>query len=203
MAFCSGGDLGVVLQRKKGALPEEMILDWFVQICLAIKHVHDHKILHRDVKPQNVFLAANGLLKLGDFGVSKVRLQFHGSCSLPASSKHFIASFKCLWCSWETCTVLKAIGKLTAAMVQVLDSTTALAATGVGTPYYLSPEICRGQKYSFKSDIWSSGCILYEMACGRRPFDGVDMRGLMGQIMQGRFKPGRLVFCVICEAAYS
>ena len=73
MALCSGGDLGVVLQRQKGSLPEETILDWFVQICLAIKHVHDHKILHRDVKPQNVFLAADGLLKLGDFGVSKVR----------------------------------------------------------------------------------------------------------------------------------
>lgn len=77
MAFCSGGDLGVVLQSKKGSLPEEMILDWFVQICLAIKHVHDHKILHRDVKPQNVFLAADGLLKLGDFGVSKVRTPCH------------------------------------------------------------------------------------------------------------------------------
>lgn len=73
--------------------------------------------------------------------------------------------------------------------MQVLDSTCALAATGVGTPYYLSPEICHGLRYSYKSDIWSAGCILYEMTCGKRPFDGVDMRGLMGQIMQGRFRP--------------
>ena len=70
-------------------------------------------------------------------------------------------------------------------MMQVLDSTTALAATGIGTPYYLSPEICHGQKYSFKSDIWSAGCILYEMTCGKRPFDGGDMGALMGQIKQG------------------
>ena len=68
---------------------------------------------------------------------------------------------------------------------QVLDSTTALAATGIGTPYYLSPEICHGQKYSFKSDIWSAGCILYEITCGKRPFDGGDMGALMGQIVQG------------------
>ena len=99
MAFCSGGDLGVVLQKKKGSLPEEMILDWFVQICLAIKHVHDHKILHRDVKPQNMFLAADGLLKLGDFGVSKV------CCSKTGR----IGQFTCVSNSWrlhreESCT---------------------------------------------------------------------------------------------------
>jgi serine/threonine protein kinase len=72
MSYCSGGDLHRVLQQQNGALlPEEQILDWFCQICLAIKHIHDRKILHRDVKPQNVFLTADGQLKLGDFGVSK------------------------------------------------------------------------------------------------------------------------------------
>jgi NIMA (never in mitosis gene a)-related kinase 1/4/5 len=93
MDYCSGGDLHTVLQRRRGTpLPEDTILDWFVQICLALKHIHDRKVLHRDIKAQNIFVASNGLLKLGDFGVSKV-----------------------------------------------LDSTTSLAATGVGTPYYLSP----------------------------------------------------------------
>jgi NIMA (never in mitosis gene a)-related kinase len=49
------------------------VLDMFVQLCLAMKHVHDRKILHRDLKGQNVFLAAGGkLLKVGDFGVAKV-----------------------------------------------------------------------------------------------------------------------------------
>ena len=50
------------------------ILDWFVQICLAIKHVHDRKILHRDIKSQNIFLTqVDGKLtiKLGDFGISR------------------------------------------------------------------------------------------------------------------------------------
>jgi NIMA (never in mitosis gene a)-related kinase len=42
-----------------------------VQICLAIKHIHDKKILHRDLKSQNVFLTKNGLVKLGDFGIAK------------------------------------------------------------------------------------------------------------------------------------
>ena len=53
-------------------LPEEAILDLFVQICLALKHVHDRKILHRDIKPENIFLMASNVVKLGDFGVAKV-----------------------------------------------------------------------------------------------------------------------------------
>jgi NIMA (never in mitosis gene a)-related kinase 1/4/5 len=73
MDFCAQGDLHSILEKRRGvSLPEETILDWFVQICLAIKHVHDRKIVHRDIKLQNIFVASNGLLKLGDFGVSKV-----------------------------------------------------------------------------------------------------------------------------------
>lgn len=93
MDYCDGGDLHVALQQRRGAaLTESAILDYFVQLCLALKHLHDKKILHRDVKTQNIFLGRTGIVKVGDLGVSKV-----------------------------------------------LDSTTALAATGVGTPYYLSP----------------------------------------------------------------
>ena len=44
----------------------------FIQICLALKHIHDRKVLHRDLKPQNIFLTKAGVVKLGDFGVAKV-----------------------------------------------------------------------------------------------------------------------------------
>lgn len=44
----------------------------FTQICLAIKHIHDRKILHRDLKSQNVFMTRSGIAKLGDFGIAKV-----------------------------------------------------------------------------------------------------------------------------------
>ncbi|KAG1653779.1 hypothetical protein FOA52_007586, partial [Chlamydomonas sp. UWO 241] len=72
MELCSEGDLYGILNKKKGQqLPEETILDWFVQMCLGLKHVHDRKILHRDIKTQNVFVSSGGILKLGDFGVSK------------------------------------------------------------------------------------------------------------------------------------
>lgn len=46
------------------------------------------------------------------------------------------------------------------------------AKTSLGTPYFLSPEICSGEKYSFKTDIWMIGCVLYELTTLKKPFEG-------------------------------
>ncbi|GAB1293181.1 Nek1 protein [Apodemus speciosus] len=73
MDYCEGGDLFKRINAQKGALfQEDQILDWFVQICLALKHVHDRKILHRDIKSQNIFLTKDGTVQLGDFGIARV-----------------------------------------------------------------------------------------------------------------------------------
>uniref|UniRef100_A0A7N6B229 non-specific serine/threonine protein kinase n=1 Tax=Anabas testudineus TaxID=64144 RepID=A0A7N6B229_ANATE len=73
MDYCEGGDLFKKINSQKGVLfSEEQILDWFVQICLALKHVHDRKILHRDIKSQNIFLTKDGTIQLGDFGIARV-----------------------------------------------------------------------------------------------------------------------------------
>ena len=72
MDFADGGDLNMKIKEQNGKLfPENKILDWFTQVCLAIKHIHDRKILHRDIKSQNIFLMKNGQVKLGDFGIAK------------------------------------------------------------------------------------------------------------------------------------
>ncbi|XP_076736349.1 serine/threonine-protein kinase Nek1 [Maylandia zebra] len=73
MDYCEGGDLFKKINSQKGVLfSEAQILDWFVQICLALKHVHDRKILHRDIKSQNIFLTKDGTVQLGDFGIARV-----------------------------------------------------------------------------------------------------------------------------------
>lgn len=143
MDFCDGGDLYGRINAQKGVhFSEDCILDWFVQLCLALKHVHDRKILHRDIKSQNVFLTSTGTVKLGDFGISKV-----------------------------------------------LDTTLELARTCIGTPYYLSPEICENKPYGRKSDVWSLGCILYEMATLKHPFEAGSVKNLVLKIVRGSYPP--------------
>jgi len=63
----------IAKQKQIGqGFPEQQILDWFVQIALAIKHIHDRKILHRDLKTQNIFLNQRNEVKMGDFGIARV-----------------------------------------------------------------------------------------------------------------------------------
>ncbi|XP_038610881.1 serine/threonine-protein kinase Nek1 isoform X4 [Tachyglossus aculeatus] len=143
MDYCEGGDLFKRINAQKGILfPEEQIMDWFVQICLALKHVHDRKILHRDIKSQNIFLTKDGTVQLGDFGIARV-----------------------------------------------LNSTVELARTCIGTPYYLSPEICENKPYNNKSDIWALGCVLYEMCTLKHAFEAGNMKNLVLKIISGSFPP--------------
>ncbi|KPP62356.1 serine/threonine-protein kinase Nek1-like, partial [Scleropages formosus] len=150
MDYCEGGDLFKRINAQKGVLfPEDQILDWFVQICLALKHVHDRKILHRDIKSQNIFLAQDGTIQLGDFGIARV-----------------------------------------------LNSTVELARTCIGTPYYLSPEICENKPYNNKSTSVS----LYEQvvvygshhclrAVSAPQFEAGNMKNLVVKIIRGSYPP--------------
>ena len=71
--FADGGDLGQKIeQQKKKPFPESQILDYITQICLALQHIHKKKIFHRDLKSNNVFLMKSGIVKVGDFGISKI-----------------------------------------------------------------------------------------------------------------------------------
>jgi len=57
-----------------------------------------------------------------------------------------------------------------------------MAKTVIGTPYYMSPELFRNQPYSYKSDIWSLGCVLYEMVGLRHAFEARDMNSLVQKV---------------------
>lgn len=137
--YCDGGDLYSRIRAQKGCyFEEDQILDWFVQISLAVKHVHDRRTLHRDIKTQNIFLTKSGIAKLGDFGIARV-----------------------------------------------LSSTSDLAKTCIGTPYYLSPEICENKPYNNKSDVWSLGCVLYELSSLKHAFEASNIKSLIFKILKG------------------
>ena len=153
MDFAEGGDLQSKIKAKYktrqetgGTLNywgEDHLLNWFTQMCLALKHVHDRKILHRDLKSQNVFLTKNDMIKLGDFGIAKV-----------------------------------------------LNETKAKAQTVLGTPFYMSPEMILAHPYSFKSDIWALGVLLYEMCALMPPFNTqISLSDLAAKIVRDPYDP--------------
>ncbi|KYR02514.1 protein serine/threonine kinase [Tieghemostelium lacteum] len=147
MEFCSGGDLSQLIRKcrhDQQYIDEEVIWRTLIQILGALSEIHNRKdgiILHRDIKPGNLFLDENRNVKLGDFGLAKI-----------------------------------------------LDGS-AYAHTFVGTPYYMSPEQINGQAYNDRSDVWSVGCLVYEMASLVPPFSAQTPQVLSQKIQAGRFSP--------------
>lgn len=144
MEYAENGDLSKIIKNHitlKKYISEEQIWTYFIQICRGLQYMHSKKILHRDIKTQNIFLNKNGVIKLGDFGISKILKNTYDFCKTP-----------------------------------------------LGTPYFLSPEICSGKAYNYKSDIWMLGCVLYELMTLTKPFDGDSLPGLMGNILRKDIK---------------
>eukprot|EP00916_Digyalum_oweni_P004570 GHVL01008066.1.p1 GENE.GHVL01008066.1~~GHVL01008066.1.p1 ORF type:complete len:780 (+),score=155.61 GHVL01008066.1:94-2433(+) len=146
MEYCEFGDLGTLIKRcrREGQwLNEDCIWKIFSQIVQALHecHTRNAKILHRDLKPGNVFLDSNYQVKLGDFGLARV-----------------------------------------------LSENSLFANTTVGTPYYMSPEQIERNSYGAKSDVWSAGCLLYEMAALTPPFEAENQYVLSNKIRRGKFK---------------
>jgi len=73
MHFCEGGDMTSRIKAQNGKhFPESMVLNWFVQIALGLQYCHHRKIIHRDLKSQNIFLTKKDNVRLGDFGIARV-----------------------------------------------------------------------------------------------------------------------------------
>ncbi len=109
----------------RGLFTDEEILGVAIQIASAITHAHEHGIVHRDVKPQNILVTMNGEVKVTDFGIATA----------------------------------------------INSQTEELNESTIGSVHYFSPEQARGANVDEKSDIYSIGITMFEMACGEPPFD--------------------------------
>jgi len=146
MEYCSRGDLQQLIrsETENNAPPMDETRVWaiFLQVLLGLAYLHSKRILHRDLKSANIFLALGGSIKIGDLGVARV-----------------------------------------------LGTESFFAKTCVGTPYYLSPELCEDKPYNDKSDMWALGCVLYELCTRKHPFDARNQGALVLKIIQGKYPP--------------
>lgn len=123
MEFVEGITLKNYMQHRE-VLNLREIISYNTQILKALEHAHKKGIVHRDIKPQNIMLLRNGIIKVMDFGIAK----------LPNAD------------------------------------TISMADKAIGTVYYISPEQVKGKDIDARSDIYSLGAMMYEMATGQLPF---------------------------------
>ena len=147
-----------VLGAAKERLPLEDLLEIAVQICNGLEAAHVKGIIHRDIKPANIFLTASGQVKILDFGLAKL-------VEVPDEAIRAEPIFRSA--STEPSSLE---GGLQPA--QSADATLTRFGVAMGTVGYMSPEQVRGEKLDARTDIFSFGLVLYEMATGQRAFIG-------------------------------
>jgi tRNA A-37 threonylcarbamoyl transferase component Bud32/tetratricopeptide (TPR) repeat protein len=143
MEYVEGDSLDAVLDAH-GPMPIARVIEIGRQVSAALGFLHEHRIVHRDIKPANIVSTAGGACKVVDFGIAKI--YDDAGAALSDDQEETTASGT--------------------------DSSQSLTRTGalIGTPAYMSPEQAMGAHLDGRSDIYSLGCLLFELATGRPPY---------------------------------
>jgi eukaryotic-like serine/threonine-protein kinase len=151
MELVEGEDLSQ--RTARGPIPLDEALPVAKQIAEALEAAHEQGIIHRDLKPANIKIKNDGSVKVLDFGLAKL-----AEASAAAGTNPSPLSLS-----------------------PTITSPALMTGVGVllGTAAYMSPEQAKGRAADKRSDIWSFGCVLYEMLTGKRPFDGEDVTDVL------------------------
>jgi len=147
----------------------QKLVDVAIQTLRGLESANDRGIIHRDIKPSNIFLTTHGQAKILDFGIAKLtRAEVED-----LQDSHSLA--------------------LTETTMTINADDVALSGTGavIGTAAYMSPEQVRGEKVDARTDIFSFGLVLYEMATGKRAFAGNSWPVLKEAVLSGTPKGAR------------
>ena len=159
MEHLEGETLADRLQR--GTLPPDEALKIAIEIADALDKAHVRGIVHRDLKPANIMLTKHGV-KLMDFGLAK---------PLPGMAASVVAPM-------TPTTPTMSVAALSADASPLTQK-----GTVVGTFQYMAPEVLQGAEADGRADIFSFGCVLYEMFAGRRAFEGKSQFSVLGAIL--------------------
>jgi serine/threonine protein kinase len=173
MEFLEGDTLREVISATAAHEPLELtkLLELAVQIAAGLEAAHDQGIVHRDIKPSNIFITKRGGAKLLDFGIAKLLKPDRPLDSELSGDPSKISQ------------------QTDAAKLRSLHLTRTGAA--LGTEGYMSPEQARGEDLNARTDLFSFGLVLYEMATGERAFTGDTAAMVQGAILHRSPPPVR------------